>query len=79
MFQQTTNIPQTTVERTTKMRSLQENTKKLTTESISEVENSTILVTKISDHLSNVSIFLITNEIVSNRTDNLLNTTEPGF
>ena len=49
MFQQTTNIPQTTVERTTKMRSLQENTKKLTTESISEVENSTILVTKISD------------------------------
>ena len=79
MFQQTTNIPQTTVERTTKMRSLQENTKKLTTESISEVENSTILVTKISDHLSNVSIFLITNEIVSNTTDNLLNTTEPGF
>ena len=61
------------------MRSLQENTKKLTTESISEVENSTILVTKISDHLSNVSIFLITNEIVSNTTDNLLNTTEPGF
>ena len=61
------------------MRSLHENTKELTTESISDVENSTILVTKISDHLYNVSIFIITNEIVSNTTDNLLNTTEPGF
>ena len=45
LFQQTTNIPQTTVERTTKVRSLHENTKELTTESILDVENSTILVT----------------------------------